>query len=59
MAVDRRAVLSDAVVFARIRQLNALREVKPGLLAIGEMGDNPGVKQEVVVIGFSARNGIR
>ncbi len=59
MAVDRRAVLTDAVVFARIRQLNALGEVKPGLLTIGEMGDNPGVKQEVVVIGFSARNGIR
>ena len=32
MAVDRRAVFTDAVVFARIRQLNALGEVKPGLL---------------------------
>jgi hypothetical protein len=30
MAVDRRAVFADAVVFTRIRQLNALREVKPG-----------------------------
>ena len=59
MAVDRRAVFTDAVVFARIRQLNALGEVKPGLLTIGEMGDNPGVKQEIVVISFSARNGIR
>ena len=58
MAVDRRAVFTDAVVFARIRQLNALGEVKPGLLTLGQMGHDPGVKQEVVIIGFAAFDGV-
>lgn len=58
MTIDRGAVFPDAIVFTRIRQLNALREVKPGLLTLGQMGDDPGVKQEVVIIGFAAFDGV-
>ena len=58
VAVDRRAVFADTIVFTRVRQLDALREVKPGLLAVGEVGDNTGVKQEVIIIRFTTRDGI-
>ena len=58
MAIDRRAVFTDAVVFTGVRQLDALREVKPGLLTLGQMRHDPGVKQEVIVIGFAAFDGV-
>ena len=56
--IAHQLVSAVAVVFPGIRQLNALGEVKPCLLAFGEMRQEPGIEQEIVVIGFAARNHI-
>ena len=44
------------LILAWIRQLNALREVKPELLAFRNVRKNAGVKQQVIVIRFTARD---
>ena len=49
---------AGAVVFRQIRDLKALGEVKPQLLAFGQVSQNTGVKQQVVVIRFAARHGV-
>ena len=45
-----------AVVLRQVRNFEALGKVKPQLLLFGQPTEDPGVKQEVVVIGFPARH---
>src|SRR5690606_19542021 len=47
---------AGAVVLRQVRDLEALGEVKPQLLLFGKTSKDPGVKQEVVVVGFPARH---
>ena len=50
MAVHCSTIDAATIVFTRVRQLHALGEVEPCLLAFGDVHQQTGVEQEVVVI---------
>ncbi len=58
MTIHRSAIFTDAIVFTGSGSSTPCEKLNPSLLTLGQVDHDPGVKQEIVIIGFAAFDGV-